>query len=91
MFQDSHDQIIFEKSEILPSFAENHQLMDYDYNTSRKKLVLPEYGRNIQKMVNYAVGIKDREERNRAAKAIISIMGNMNPHLRDVSDFKHKL
>ena len=65
--------------------------MDYDYNTQRGKMVLPEYGRNIQKMVEYAIELEDREERNRAARAIISIMGNLNPHLRDVSDFKHKL
>jgi hypothetical protein len=65
--------------------------MDYDYNTGRKKLVLPEYGRNIQKMISFAASIEDTEERNRAARAIIAIMGNMNPHLRDVSDFKHKL
>ncbi|MFW5872446.1 MAG: DUF4290 domain-containing protein [bacterium] len=62
-----------------------------DYNTSQKKLVLPEYGRNIQKMVDHALSIEDRNERNRAAKTIISIMGNLNPHLRDISDFKHKL
>jgi len=65
--------------------------MNYDYNTGRKKLVLPEYGRNIQKMVDYTVSIEDDKERNRAARAIIAIMGNMNPHLRDVTDFKHKL
>lgn len=65
--------------------------MDFDYNTSRKSLILPEYGRNIQKMVNHVVEIEDREERNRAARAIINIMGNLNPHLRDISDFKHKL
>ncbi len=53
--------------------------------------MLPEYGRNIQKMVEYAIGLEDREERNKAVHAIISIMGNLNPHLRDVSDFKHKL
>jgi hypothetical protein len=62
-----------------------------DYNTSRRGLVLPEYGRNIQRMVNYVKTIEDREERNRLAKAIIQIMGTMNPHLRDVADFKHKL
>jgi len=73
------------------SFAPNQKNMDYDYNTGRKKMALPEYGRNIQKMIKYAVAIEDREERNRAARAIIAIMGNMNPHLRDVSDFKHKL
>lgn len=65
--------------------------MNYNYNTERKRLVLPEYGRNIQKMVDYVNAIEDREERNRAARAIISIMGNLNPHLRDISDFKHKL
>jgi len=65
--------------------------MDYDYNSQRKHLVLPEYGRNIQKMVDFILTIEDREERNRAARAIISIMGNLNPHLRDISDFKHKL
>lgn len=65
--------------------------MDYDYNTSRKKLILPEYGRHIQKMVDYAKTIEDKDERNKAAKTIISIMGNLNPHLRDISDFKHKL
>jgi len=65
--------------------------MDYNYNTQRKSLVLPEYGRNIQKMVDYLLTIEDREERNRAARAVIAIMGNLNPHLRDISDFKHKL
>ncbi|MFA6402354.1 MAG: DUF4290 domain-containing protein [Salinivirgaceae bacterium] len=62
-----------------------------DYNTSRRGLVLPEYGRNIQRMVNHVKSIEDPEERNRLAKAVIQIMGTMNPHLRDVADFKHKL
>ncbi len=65
--------------------------MDYDYNSSREKLILPEYGRNIQKMVNHIKTIEDREERNKAARTIIGVMGNLNPHLRDVQDFKHKL
>ncbi|MBA7516988.1 hypothetical protein ES705_09038 [subsurface metagenome] len=65
--------------------------MSFDYNASRKQLVLPEYGRNIQKMVDYIKSVEDREERNRLANAIISIMGNLNPHLRDINDFKHKL
>jgi len=65
--------------------------MEYDYNTSRNRLILPEYGRNIQKMVEYILTIPDREERNRLAQAVIIIMGNMNPHLRDINDFKHKL
>jgi len=65
--------------------------MSYDYNSSRKKLILPEYGRNIQKMVNHIKTIEDREERNKAARTVIGVMGNLNPHLRDVNDFKHKL
>ena len=65
--------------------------MSYDYNSSRKKLILPEYGRNIQKMVNHIKTIEDRDERNKAAKTVIGVMGNLNPHLRDVNDFKHKL
>lgn len=65
--------------------------MQQDYNTQRKKMALPEYGRNVQKMVDHIITIKDRDERNRAAKTIISIMGNLNPHLRDIGDFKHKL
>ncbi|MFN8257950.1 MAG: DUF4290 domain-containing protein [Bacteroidales bacterium] len=58
---------------------------------SKEKLILPEYGRNIQNMVEYVKTIEDRETRNAAAQEIINIMGNMNPHLRDVNDFKHKL
>ncbi|HBH84944.1 MAG: hypothetical protein A2X05_11610 [Bacteroidetes bacterium GWE2_41_25] len=65
--------------------------MNYDYNTQRKRMALPEYGRNVQKMVDHIRTIKDRDERNRAAKTIIQIMGNLNPHLRDIGDFKHKL
>jgi hypothetical protein len=65
--------------------------MTYDYNTQRKRMALPEYGRNVQRMVDHLKTIEDREERNRAAKTVISIMGNLNPHLRDVGDFKHKL
>jgi hypothetical protein len=65
--------------------------MTEDYNTSREKMAIPEYGRNIHKMVEHISTIEDREERNKAARTIISIMGNMNPHLRDINDFKHKL
>lgn len=61
------------------------------YNTNAKRLALPEYGRNIQNMVDHCLTIENREERNRCANAIISIMGNMFPHLRDVNDFKHIL
>ena len=62
-----------------------------EYNTERDKLIIPEYGRHIQKMVDYATSIEDKEERNKVAKAIIAVMGNLNPHLRDVPDFQHKL
>ena len=62
-----------------------------EYNTKRNGLVISEYGRNIQKMAEYACQITDKEERNTAAQAIIDVMGQLNPHLRDVSDFKHKL
>lgn len=54
-------------------------------------MFIPEYGRHIQKMVEHAVSIEDDKERNKVAKSIISVMGNLNPHLRDVPDFQHKL
>ncbi len=62
-----------------------------DYNTQLKKLALPEYGRNIQQMVDYCCKIEDREERTRCAYSIIRSMGNLFPHLRDEADYKHKL
>ena len=54
-------------------------------------MALPEYGRNVQKMVDHIKTLQDRDERNRAAKTIIQIMGNLNPQIRDIGDFKHKL
>lgn len=62
-----------------------------EYNTERPKMIIPEYGRNVQSMIDYCCTIKDREERNLCAKAIIQVMGQLNPHLRDVADFTHKL
>lgn len=62
-----------------------------EYNTSLSKLIIPEYGRNVQKMVHSIIEIESREKRNHQAKSIIEVMGNLNPHLRDVPDFKHKL
>ncbi|MFP4526216.1 MAG: DUF4290 domain-containing protein [Bacteroidales bacterium] len=62
-----------------------------EYNTSRKKMPLPEYGRNIQKLVEYTKTIEDRDRRNKMAQSIINIMGNIYPHYRDIADFKHKL
>jgi hypothetical protein len=62
-----------------------------EYNTERPQLIIPEYGRHIQKMVDHAISLEDKEERNKVAKSIIAVMGNLNPHLRDVPDFQHKL
>ncbi|HRG60046.1 MAG TPA: DUF4290 domain-containing protein [Bacteroidia bacterium] len=62
-----------------------------EYNTDLPPLIISEYGRNIQKMVDFAITVQDREERNKVARAIIDVMGQLNPHLRDVNDFKHKL
>lgn len=62
-----------------------------EYNTTRGHLILPEYGRNVQNMIAHAMELTDRAERNRAAQAIIEVMGQLNPHLRDVEDYRHKL
>lgn len=62
-----------------------------EYNTIREDLIIPEYGRHIQKMIHHASSQKSKDERNKIAKSIISVMGNLQPHLRDVSDFQHKL
>lgn len=64
---------------------------DLEYNTDRNHLAIPEYGRHIQKMIEQTVEIEDVEERTKQAKGIIAVMGNLNPHLRDVPDFQHKL
>ncbi|MGV8962581.1 MAG: DUF4290 domain-containing protein [Candidatus Saccharimonadaceae bacterium] len=62
-----------------------------EYNTQLEKLILPEYGRNIQNMVEYCVNLEDKEQRRKCAHSLIDIMGNMFPHLRNVNDFKHIL
>ena len=62
-----------------------------EYNSERPKLIIPEYGRHIQKMVDQAIAKETKEERNKIASSIIAVMGNLNPHLRDVTDFQHKL
>ncbi len=63
----------------------------FDYNTTRPSLLYSEYGRNIQNMVKYIKTLESKEERNKHAQAVIDLMGFLNPHLRDVADFKHKL
>ena len=65
--------------------------MRKNYNFTRRKLYLPEYGRHIHEMVDSLLEIEDRHERTRQAKAVIAVMGNLNPTLRDTEDFKHKL
>ncbi|MDX2443826.1 MAG: DUF4290 domain-containing protein [Bacteroidales bacterium] len=65
--------------------------MEYDYNARRKRLMLPEYGRNVQKMINHIKTIENRDERNKAARTVIGVMQNMVPHGRDMEEFKHKL
>ena len=62
-----------------------------EYNAERPHLIIPEYGRHLQKLIDQAVAIEDREERNKVARYIIQVMGGLNPHLRDVPDFQHKL
>lgn len=66
-------------------------VQNLEYNSERKSLIIPEYGRHLHKLIDQALAIQEREERNKMAKYIISVMGSMNPHLRDVPDFQHKL
>lgn len=66
-------------------------MIEMEYNSQRPPLVISEYGRNIQKMVDFACSIKDREERNKVANAIINVMGMLNPQLSNVEEFKPKL
>jgi len=62
-----------------------------EYNSQRSRMNISEYGRNIQKMIEHIMTIEDREKRNKLTRATIQVMGQLNPHLRDVNDFKHKL
>lgn len=71
--------------------AQENTPAQFDYNSTRNKLILSEYGRNVQNMVKYIVALPTKEERNRYAAVVIDLMGFLNPHLRDVADFKHKL
>lgn len=69
----------------------NDVVNNLEYNSERKPLIIPEYGRHIHKLVDQAIATENRDDRNKLAKYIISVMGTMNPHLRDVPDFQHKL
>lgn len=66
-------------------------VFNLEYNSERKHLIIPEYGRHLHKLIDQAVQVQDREERNKLARYIIQVMGSLNPHLRDVPDFQHKL
>jgi hypothetical protein len=69
----------------------NDVVFNLEYNSERQRLLIPEYGRHLQKLIDQATIIEDAETRNKAAKYIIQVMGSLNPHLRDVPDFQHKL
>ena len=69
----------------------NDVVFNLEYNSERQHLIIPEYGRHLQKLIDQATEIEDDVERNKVAKYIIQVMGSLNPHLRDVPDFQHKL
>lgn len=73
------------------SGEDRNNTMKKNYNYTRRKLFLPEYGRHIHEMIDSLMEIEDRRERNRQARAVIAVMGNLNPLLRDTADFTHKL
>jgi predicted small metal-binding protein len=70
---------------------EKFLLKKMDYNTQLPQLILPEYGRSVHRMVEYCMTLENKDERNKCANAIIMVMGQLNPHLRDVADYTHKL
>ncbi len=61
------------------------------YNTKKNTLVMPEYGRHVHNMISHAVSLKDKKTQQRCVESIISFMGQLNPHLRDVKAYTHKL
>ena len=68
------------------------QALEYlEYNSQRPRLIIPEYGRHLQNLIDSAIATENKEERNKLARYIISVMGTLQPHLRDVPDFQHKL
>ncbi|GAB4093123.1 DUF4290 domain-containing protein [Flaviaesturariibacter terrae] len=62
-----------------------------EYNTGRPGLIIREYGRHIQKMAQHLLTIEDRAQRQRQANYIIELMGFLNPHLKTIEDYRHKL
>jgi Domain of unknown function (DUF4290) len=74
-----------------PIFAYMMNVDNMEYNTTRNHLTMREYGRHIQKMVEYLLTLEDKQERQKNAYAVIELMGFLNPHLKNVEDFRHKL
>ncbi len=66
-------------------------ILELAYNTEEPKMIIPEYGRNVQKMIDHAITIEDKEEQKKCADAIIRVMGQINPHFRDNEDLNQKL
>lgn len=64
---------------------------DMEYNTTRNHMIMREYGRHVQKMIEHVLTIEDKERRQRNAQSVIELMGFLNPHLKNVEDFRHKL
>ena len=62
-----------------------------EYNTQKKNLIIPEYGRHVQNMINHAITLNNKKEQQKCVDSIIAFMGQMNPHLRDIKEFTHKL
>ncbi len=77
--------------QLFSTFAYMMNVENMEYNTTRKYLTMREYGRHIQKMVDYLLTIEDKEKRQRNAMSLIELMGFLNPHLKNVEDFRHKL
>ena len=66
-------------------------ILDLAYNTEAPKMVIPEYGRNVQKMIDHAIKIEDTEERNKCAKAIVQVMSQINQDIKEHEDVNKKI
>src|SRR5690606_37915982 len=76
---------------IYMQFTPSEAIAFLEYNSQRPKLIIPQYGRHLQKLIDEAVAVENKEERNKLARYSISVIGTLQPHLRDVPDFQHKL
>ena len=85
-----HKLTIFSRV-LSPDFLNANSFILMEYNTSRSQLLMPEYGRNVQKMIEYLSTVDDKAKRLKNAEVIIELMGTLNPHLKTIEDYKHKL